>query len=137
MEITKRIRLGNSTYYIVVDVEYKKHENNFLCLYLKNYKDSYWDSGDCSLLIEKIEKNYDQNKIKEYDKDILYLGEILYIYDRIPFISGIKEINYSKGEIIGESYISKEELDSYIRQFNIKMHNNDKFKLNDESTWFI
>ena len=60
------------------------------------------------------------------------MGDILFIYDRIPFIKGIKEVGNSY-----ESYISREEIDTYINTFNVKMNNNYKFKLFDESTWEI
>ena len=56
MEILKKINLNNNIYYIIVEVEYRKHENNFPILVLKNYKDNYWDSGDCSRLIERVEE---------------------------------------------------------------------------------
>ena len=53
MKISKMLKLNNNTYYIIVDVEYKKHENNFPILCLKNDDNNYWDEGDCSLLIKK------------------------------------------------------------------------------------
>ena len=40
MEILKKINLNNNIYYIIVEVEYRKHENNFPVLVLKNYKDN-------------------------------------------------------------------------------------------------
>lgn len=132
MEILKKINLNNNIYYIIVEVEYRKHENNFPILVLKNYKDNYWDSGDCSRLIERVEVAYSYDKVKEYDKTISYMADILYIYDKIPFIKGIKEVCNTS-----ESYISKEEIDNYIKLFNIKMNNNLNFKLYDENTWNI
>ena len=114
------------------NVEYKMHGQNFPYLVLKNFKDDYWDLGDCSRLIEKVEESYSIDKAKMYDEIISYMGDILFIYDRIPFIKGIKEVGNSY-----ESYISKEEIDNYIKTFNIKMNKNSKFKLFDERTWEV
>ena len=60
---------------------------------------------------------------------------IFYIYDRMPFISGIKDISISNNMISEESYISKEEIEKYIKEFNIKMNHIDNFKLSDSQTW--
>ena len=132
MEISKKIKLNNNTYWIIVEVEYKMHEHGFPYLVLKNFKDDYWDSGDFTRLIERTEESYSIDKSKKYDEVISYMGDILFIYDRIPFIKGIKEVGNSY-----ESYISREEIDTYINTFNVKMNNNYKFKLFDESTWEI
>ena len=132
MEISKKIKLNNNTYCIIVEVEYKMHEHGFPYLVLKNFKDDYWDSGDFTRLIERTEESYSIDKAKKYDEVISYMGDILFIYDRIPFIKGIKEVGNSY-----ESYISREEIDTYINTFDVKMNNNYKFKLFDESTWEI
>ena len=63
------------------------------------------------------------------------MNDILYIYDRMPFISGIKDISISNNMISEESYISKEEIEKYIKEFNIKMNHIDNFKLSDSQTW--
>ena len=132
MEISKKIKLNNNIYWIIVEVEYKMHEHGFPYLVLKNFEDDYWDSGDFTRLLERVEESYSIDKSKKYDEVISYMGDILFIYDRIPFIKGIKEVGNSY-----ESYISREEIDTYINTFNIKMNNNYKFKLFDESTWEI
>ena len=90
LQILKRIKINNNAYYIIVDLEYKKSQMGFPILCLKNYKDDYWDDGDCTNLIKEIEKNYTQDKAKQYDENISYIADILYIYDRIPFIIGVK-----------------------------------------------
>ncbi len=137
MQISKKIKINNNIYYIVIDVEYKKHQNNFPYLCLKNYKDDYWDGGDCSILIEEVEKGYTKEKAKQYDNNIGFMSDVLYIYDRIPFISGVKDIYISKKDKISysEGFISKEEIDNYIEEFNIKMNYNPNFKLYDGRTW--
>ena len=63
------------------------------------------------------------------------MDDIIYIYDRMPFISGVKDISFSNNIIFEESYISKEEIEKYIKEFNIKMNCNDNFKLSDSQTW--
>ena len=47
-------------------------------------------------------------------------------------ICGIKDIYISKNDNIpySEGYISKEEMDKYIKEFNMKMNPNPNFKLN-------
>ena len=137
MQILKRININNNVYYIIVEVEYKQSKMEFPILCLKNYKDEYWDGGDCTILIKEVEKNYTQDKAKQYDKNISFMADVLYIYDRIPFISGIKDIYISKNDNLpySEGYISKEEIDNYIKQFNIKMNGNKNFKLSDARTW--
>lgn len=136
MIIEKRINLNKNIYYITIEVEYKT-KNNLPILCLKNYKDNYWDGGDCSLLIKKIETNYTPEQAQQYDSNISFMADIIYIYDRIPFISGIKEIYISSKDNLPSSisYISKEEIIKYIEDNNIKVSNNSNFKLYDERTW--
>lgn len=137
MQISKKIKINNNDYYIIIDVEYKKGQNNLPKLCLKNYKDDYWDGGDCSILIEEVEKNYTSEKSKQYDQHIGFISDILYIYDRIPFISGIKDIFISNSDNLpySESYISKKEIEAYIQKFNVKMNYNPNFKLYSKQTW--
>ena len=137
MQILKRVKIDNNVYYIIIDLEYEKNSKGYPILCLKNYKDKYWDGGDCTNLIEEEEKNYTQEKAKQYDNNIFFMADVLYIYDRIPFISGIKDIYISKDDNLpySEGYISKEEIDNYIKKFKIKMNNNNDFKLGDKQTW--
>ena len=135
MQILKKIKINNINYYAVIELEYKQSENKLPVLHLKNYKDGYWDSGDCSILIEKIEENYSLKKAHQYDNNIAYMADILYIYDRMPFINGVKDISISNNMISEESYISKEEIEKYIKDFNVKMNYIDNFKLSDSRTW--
>lgn len=50
---------------------------------------------------------------------------------RDEYISSKDNIPYSIG------YISKEEIEKYIDENNIKIKKNDNFKLNDGRTWTI
>lgn len=137
MVIEKRIKLRNIIYYIVVNVEYKTKEDNIVALCIKDYKDSYYDGGDFSILIEEIEKAYDYEKAIEYDVGLM--ADVLYIYDRVPFLSGIRDVWISDKDTIPYEigYISKEEIEKYIKDNNIKMNANNKFKLYDGRTWKI
>lgn len=138
MKITKKIKLNNNDYYIIINLVYK-NKNNLPVLCLKDYKDDYWDGGDCSILIERLENNYTIELSKKYDKNISFMGDVLYIYDRIPFISGIKDTYISANSDLpySEGYISKEEIDSYIKEFNITMQDNKEFKLSNSKTWKV
>lgn len=136
MKITKNINLDNKKYYIIIDTIYKKNDSGYSRLCLKNYKDNYYDGGDLSILIKHLEDRYKLGNVRVYDKDIPYMNDIIYIYESIPFISGIGDIYYSDNkEVSTYSYITKEEIDEYINNFNIKINYNSKSKLSDSKTW--
>lgn len=139
MKITEKVQLENNIYYVIVDVEYRKNTEGKPVLCLQNWNDDYWDGGDCSELIDNISKEYSKTTLSPYFQGIHFLADVLYIYDRIPFLSGIKITYISSVDksLIAEDYISKEELDKYIKTFNIKMHDNSNFKLYDSRTWYI
>lgn len=142
MQIEKKINLRNNNYYVIIDVEYKKDKYGYPSLCLKNFKDDYWDGGDFNVLIDKIEKNYTCEKAEFYDENIPYMADVLYIYDRIPFLSGIKEVYVSNNNSLPYSttYTSVEEIKEYIELFHTKMtymNANPDFKLYSESTWKI
>ena len=135
--ITKRrIKLLDYNYFICCECEYNPKDND-IYLELKNYKDKYYDDGDLTLLIEKIEKNYNKFTYKKYDDRRCFLSDCLYIYDNIPFISSVGYYTLSPvdGGITSTSYIAREELDDYIKNNNIKMNDKNKFKLWDGRTW--
>lgn len=137
MTIERKINLNKNIYYILLDTEYKKNKDNITTIKLTNYKDTYFDCGDISLLIKKIEQNYNENK--KYDNNISFMSDIIYIYQNIPFISGIKNIPLSKEDNLPNEicYISKKEIEKYIQDNNIKINTNNNFKLYDERTWGI
>jgi len=138
MLIKRRIKLDDRYFYICCECEYNK-KDGYIALELKNYKDKYYDDGDISILIEKIEKNYNKYTYKKYDDSKWLMTDCLYIYDYVPFISGIEDCRVSStdGSIVSSSYLTKEELDEYIKINNIKMNDNSNFKLVDERTWKI
>lgn len=139
MIVEKRVKLRNNIYYIMVSVEYKKDENNIVKLCINDYKDSYYDGGNFSRLIEKIEKSYDDKKAEGYDENIGFMADVLYLYDRIPFLCGIRDVYISDKDNLPSSigYISKNEIEKYIKENNVKMTFDDNFKLYDERTWKV
>ncbi len=141
MYIEKLIKLRDINYYIRIDVEYQRNEknNDIPNLKLGNYKNDHYDGGDFSTLLNEIEKNYTFEKAKVYDENISYMADVMYLYDRIPFLSGIRDEYISSKDNIpySLSYITKEEIEKYIKENNIVMHNNSNFKLSDSRTWFI
>lgn len=137
MTLERKITLKNNIYYIEIELEYLKQKNNIITLSLKNDKNNYFDCGNVSLLINKIEKNYNEN-IK-YDNQIAFMSDVIYIYKNIPFINKIKNISVSKNDNLPYDILSinKEEIEKYIKDNKIKMDYNDNFKLFDETTWEI
>lgn len=139
MYIEKRVKLRGVNYYVRVELEYKKENNDLVLLRMKNYKDDYYDGGDFSILLEEIEKNYTFEKAEKYDKNISYMADVIYLYERIPFLSGIRDeyISSKDNQPYAIGYISKVEIEKYIKENNIKINSNEKFKLGDERTWII
>ena len=126
MIIKRKLRLLNTEYFVNIECIYK---SNKLCL--KNYKDDYFDSGDLSILINKIEDNYNYEDLSSrYNFDIKFLVDIIYIYECIPFISGIGDES-----INSSSYMDISELEECIKSNNICLKDNSKFKLSDARTW--
>lgn len=139
MYIEKRIKLRNNIYYVRVDVEYKKGKSGMVTLHTKNYKDDYYDGGDFSILIETIEKSYSAEKAKQYDEQIGFMADVMYIYDRVPFLSGIRDVYISRDDNLPYSigYISKMEIEKYIEENHVITHENKDFKLWDARTWNV
>ena len=137
MIIKRRIKLGQRIFYISIDCEYKM-KDGMVNLCLKNYVRDYYDDGDLSILIKKLEKNYRPELCKKYNDYCWFLTDCLYIYENIPFISGIGDYYLDKdGFIYSESYITKEEIDTNKKEKNIKLKDHSKFVLADERTWLI
>lgn len=137
MIIKNKITLGKTNLYISCDCEYKK-KDGITQLCLRNYSKDYFDGGDLSLLIERLEKNYNRDDCKKYDGNDWFLSKCLYIYENIPFISGVGDFYVDHDNVIYSlSYITKEELDAYIKENNIILKDNTNFKLWDGRTWLI
>lgn len=133
MLINKKITLGTVDYFCEIECCYKeKKYGTALCI--KNNEDDYYDGGDLNCLIENLEKYYDTNKvIKKYNiAGIFYLADVLYIYDYIPVLSGIKTVYSDKENHISSfDYISKNELDDLINKYGIKMRDASNFGLQE------
>ena len=136
MTIEKRIDLRNNAYYVRIEVEYKSKDNG-ICLCLKNFTDDYYDGGDFSNIILFVKENYTYEISKNYNTGIGFLNDALYLYNHIPFLSGIRCVyqNVENELPYSMDYITKKELDKFIKENNIKMKDNSNFKLYDEKTW--
>lgn len=136
MTIEKRIDLRNNTYYVRIAVEYKK-KNDIITLCLKDFTDDYYDGGNFFNLLIKVKENYTYEASESYGTDIGFLNDVLYLYDHIPFLSGIRDIYQNEENAMPYStgYISRLELDKFIKDNDIKMQDNTNFKLYDERTW--
>lgn len=112
MVIEKRIKLGNAVFLLGVEIRYRKHS-------LVKKDGTYFDMGDFSALILDVENNY-QGSL-DYDKNIGYMNDIIYLYDRFPFVNYIKDITYDKtsGEVVQIGCISREEIVDYINDNGI------------------
>ena len=88
---------------------------------LKEYRLSpVIDIGDFNKVISCVESNYDSDCI--YDKKVYYMNDIIYLYDRFPFIDYIKDITYdSNNQITQIGTIKKEEIIDYIKTNNIRI----------------
>lgn len=115
MLIEKRIKINNSTYLLGVEIKYKKDGT------LSKKDNSYFDMGDFGVLINYVENNYQIDCV--YDEKVSYMNDIIYLYDRFPFISYIKDMIYDEtnNQIVEMTLIKKEEIENYIRENNIKI----------------
>lgn len=137
MELKRKLRLGDNIYYVVVKLEYRTKPGFNKILSAVDSKDSYFDSGDFSILLDKISKNYSSEKVKEYDNDIFYMADCIYIYNHIPFLSAIEDVS-SDDELPNYwGIITRKEIEDYIKKYNIKLINNDSFLLYDQRTWIV
>jgi len=137
MLIEKKIKLKTNYYYVVTDVEYKMDKHGYTMLFFKDGK--IYDGGNFSRLVERCEKSYTYKKAREYDGDIGFIADVLYLYDRIPFLTGVKDVYIGNDDNIPYSvgFIPVEEIDKYIKDHKIKMNKNPRFDLNNEETWII
>ena len=137
MLIEKRVKLRSNFYYVVVDVQYKKDKQGYMILKFRD--GNPYDGGDFSRLLERCSKAYTYRKAREYDGDIGFMADVMYLYDRIPFLVGIKDVYITDDDNLPYSmgYITKEEIDEYIKLNKVKMNKNPRFCLINEETWII
>lgn len=128
MQIKRKITINNNKYIIYFDVEYKTSNiKDVPELCFKKDKYGFFDGGDVSELLTLVEKNYHEIKFNE---NIEFMNIILYIYQCVPILSAIEEVTS-----FDNCFITREEIDEFIRRFNIDFEVNDHFKLSDNSTW--
>ena len=117
--IERKIRINNIDYFLGFKLKYGKNGT------LRKLDDSYFDLGDLSILINFFEKNYDSGI--EYDQSVSYMNDIIYLYDRFPFVSYIKDFNYDReGKIIQIGYIDAVDIIDYVNSNKIELGKWDK-----------
>ena len=122
MTFERKIRINNRDFFLGIELKYIKDKN------LIQANGNNFDMGDLSIMIQDVESNY-QKESKEiiYDKEIPYMNDIIYLYDRFPFVSYIKDISYNDdGKITCLGCINKEEIIDYIKANKIKINRWDK-----------
>ncbi|MBE6158623.1 MAG: hypothetical protein E7159_02210 [Firmicutes bacterium] len=119
MTIEKRIKINDRYYFLGIELKYD--DNGFLVK-----KDgSYFDMGDLGILIHDFEDSYDKSIV--YDKNVGYMNDIIYLYDRFPFVSYIKDNVFDdEGRTAFGGCINKEEIIDYINKRNIELNRWDK-----------
>ena len=122
MTIERKILINDKYYYLGIELKYGK--NNILT----KADGSYFDMGDLSIMIDDVESKHEKESKKLlYDESISYMNDILYLYDRFPFVSYIKNISYnSKGEIVLIGCITKDDIIDYIKTNQVEMNRWDK-----------
>ncbi len=122
MTIERKIRINNRDYFLGVELKYIKDK----IIIQTNGND--FDMGDLSIMIKDVESNHKKDaKAIIYDKDISYMNDIIYLYDRFSFVSYIKDILYNdEGKITSIGCINKDEIIDYIKANKIKINRWDK-----------
>ncbi len=106
-----------------------------MCLKGYNNDNDYFDCGDFHYLLDRISEKFTHDMINEYDSDIYIMGAFLYLYNRIPFLTGLEYVGI--GRDASNSYVSIEEIEEYIKNRNIKLIPNENFRLSQKRTWLI
>ena len=122
MTFERKIRINNRDYFLGFELKYIKDK------ILIQTNGNNFDMGDLSIMIQDVESNYNkESKDIIYDKEISYMNDVIYLYDRFPFVSYIKDISYNEdGEITYLGYINKDEIIDYIKANKIKINRWDK-----------
>lgn len=118
MIFERKIRINNRDYFLGVELKYI--ENKILI----QTNGNNFDMGDLSIMIEDVEANYENESKKIiYDKDNPYMNNVIYLYDRFPFICYIRTTLYGNH---GNITINKDEIIDYINTYKIKINRWDK-----------
>ncbi|MBO4601250.1 MAG: hypothetical protein J5634_03375 [Bacilli bacterium] len=119
MTIERKIKI-NDRYHYFLGIELMYNADNCLC----KADGSYFDMGDLSIMIDEFESRHEKDS-KEiiYDKLNSYMNDIIYLYDRFPFVSYIKDVTYNdEGKITCVGCISKAEIIKYITNNKIEIN---------------
>lgn len=120
MIFERRIRINERDYYLGVELKY---DNKLLV----KSDGSYFDMGDFNIMIDYVEKSYEEESKKFiYDKENPAMNNTIYLYDRFPFVCYIKESLYGGAGIIT---MDKDEIINYINTNKIQINRWDKKKL--------
>ena len=119
MLIERKIKLNNIDYFLGFKLKYDKSRK------LVKMDKSYFDLGDLSIMIEFFEKSY--NNAEKYENCIGYMNDIIYLFDRFPFLEYIKDVSYDKeGKMNQVGYIKNKEIRTYIKNMKITINKWDK-----------
>jgi len=120
--IERKIKINNRDYFLGVELKYIKDK------ILIQTNGNNFDMGDLSIMIQDVESRYEkESKETIYDKDVSYMNDIIYLYDRFPFVSYIKDILYNDdGKITFLGCINKDEIIDYIKANKIEINKWDK-----------
>jgi len=102
--------LINDTFIIHFNLVY----TDYGALRFNNAENSYFDSGDFNLLLEKVFDDFDRGVFKKYDNGILILSICKYIIDNIP---NVYYITYENNETI-DIYYKEEIINDYNKILN-------------------
>ena len=122
MLIERRLRINDRNYFLGIELKYNKNGA------LIKSDNSYFDMGDLGVMIDFFETELKKEGIKDvYDNSIAYMNDVIYLYDRFPFLKYIKDVSYDKeGKITQIGYIDRDEIIDYINSNRIELNKWDK-----------
>ena len=122
MLIESRLRINDRNYFLGIELKYNKNGA------LIKSGNSYFDMGDLGVMIDFFETELKKEGIKDvYDNRIAYMNDVIYLYDRFPFLKYIKDVSYDKeGKITQIGYIDRDEIIDYINSNRIELNKWDK-----------
>ena len=95
----------------VFTINFKLKYNEYGSLEFDDKENSYFDSGDYRILIEKAFDEFNEQKLKEYDNGIQILSICKYLVDNIP---NIYKITYESNSSI-DTYYKEEIINDYLK----------------------
>ncbi len=122
MLIERRLRINDRNYFLGIELKYNKNGA------LVKSDNSYFDMGDLGIMIDFFENELKKEVIKDvYDNRIAYMNDVIYLYDRFPFLKYIKDVSYDKeGKTTQIGYIDRDEIIDYINSNKIELNKWDK-----------